>query len=50
MLVLWEKKKTTVKELGNDLCLDSGTLTPLLKKLAEKIISSVSVKRMMKES
>lgn len=36
MLVLWEKKKTTVKELGNDLCLDSGTLTPLLKKLAEK--------------
>ncbi|MFV5784399.1 MarR family winged helix-turn-helix transcriptional regulator, partial [Pediococcus acidilactici] len=25
-----------VKELGNDLCLDSGTLTPLLKKLAEK--------------
>lgn len=35
MLVLWEKKKTSVKELGNDLCLDSGTLTPLLKKLAE---------------
>ena len=33
MLVLWEKKKTSVKELGNDLCLDSGTL---LKKLAEK--------------
>ncbi|HFQ4015144.1 TPA: MarR family winged helix-turn-helix transcriptional regulator [Enterococcus faecium] len=36
MLVLWEKKKTSVKELGNDLCLDSGTLNPLLKKLAEK--------------
>ena len=36
MLVLWEKKKTSVKELRNDLCLDSGTLTPLLKKLAEK--------------
>ena len=36
MLVLWEKKKTSVKELGNDLCLDSGTLTPLLKKLEEK--------------
>lgn len=36
MLVLWEKKKTSVKELGNDLCLDSGTLIPLLKKLAEK--------------
>ena len=36
MLVLWEKKKTSVKELGNDLCLDSGTLTPVLQKLAEK--------------
>lgn len=22
------KEKTSVKELGNDLCLDSGTLTP----------------------
>lgn len=36
MLVLWEKKKTSVKELGNDLCLDSGTLTPLLKKVSRK--------------
>ena len=36
MLVLWEKKQVTVKELGTALYLDSGTLTPLLKKLEEK--------------
>ena len=36
MMVLWEKKKVTVKELGKYLYLDSGTLTPLLKKLEEK--------------
>ena len=33
MLVLWEKQETNVKELGACLYLDSGTLTPLLKKL-----------------
>lgn len=33
MLVLWEERKATVKHLGNRLHLDSGTLTPLLKKL-----------------
>lgn len=33
MLVLWEEGKSTVKNLGNRLHLDSGTLTPLLKKL-----------------
>ncbi|MDO4530721.1 MAG: MarR family transcriptional regulator [Bacillota bacterium] len=36
MLVLWEKEKLTVKELGKRLYLDSGTLTPLLKKLEQK--------------
>ncbi len=36
MMVMWEKKKVTVKELGKCLYLDSGTLTPLLKKLEEK--------------
>ena len=36
MLVLWEKGEITSKELGNRLYLDSGTLTPLLKKLEEK--------------
>lgn len=36
MMVLWEKKSQTVKALGEALYLDSGTLTPLLKKLEEK--------------
>lgn len=36
MMVLWEKKRTTVKELGECLYLDSGTLTPVLKKLEAK--------------
>jgi len=36
MMVLWEQKEVTVKSLGNSLCLDSGTLTPLLKKLESK--------------
>ena len=36
MIVLWEKKETNVKELGEKLYLDSGTLTPLLKKLESK--------------
>lgn len=33
MLVLWEQDGLTVKELGERLFLDSGTLTPVLKKL-----------------
>ena len=33
LLVLWEQDDITVKELGLRLHLDSGTLTPLLKKL-----------------
>lgn len=33
MLVLWEKDGLMVSELGQRLCLDSGTLTPLLKRL-----------------
>ncbi len=36
MMVLWEKKKLNVKALGNILLLDSGTLTPLLRKLENK--------------
>ncbi len=36
MMVLWEQKEVTVKSLGENLCLDSGTLTPLLKKLEKK--------------
>lgn len=34
MLVLWETETLSVSELGNRLALDSGTLTPLLKRLA----------------
>ena len=33
MMVLWEQKGLSVKEIGDLLMLDSGTLTPLLKKL-----------------
>lgn len=33
MLVLWERDGITVSELGERLFLDSGTLTPLLKRL-----------------
>ncbi|RDJ00015.1 MarR family transcriptional regulator [Dyella solisilvae] len=33
MLVLWEQEGLTVRELGARLQLDSGTLTPLLKRL-----------------
>ena len=33
MLVLWEQDERSVSELGERLFLDSGTLTPLLKRL-----------------
>ena len=36
MMVLWDKKSQSVKELGKYLYLDSGTLTPVLKKLEAK--------------
>ena len=36
MMVLWERKSLTAKELGDLLFLDSGTLTPLLKKMEAK--------------
>lgn len=36
MMVLWEQKSVTVKELGEKLYLDSGTMTPVLKKLESK--------------
>ena len=36
MMVLWEKKTVSVNELGKQLMLDSGTLTPLLRKLEDK--------------
>lgn len=36
MMVMWEHKELTVKELGQYLYLDSGTLTPLLKTMEKK--------------
>ena len=33
MLVMWEEEKIIFKELGKRLHLDSGTLTPVIKKL-----------------
>lgn len=36
LLCLWEKDGQTLKELGNRLHLDSGTLSPLLEKLVKK--------------
>ncbi len=33
MLILWDEDEVTVKDLGQRLQLDSGTLTPLLKRL-----------------
>lgn len=40
MLVLWEEDNITVTEIGARLQLDSGTLTPLLKRLeASRLVS-----------
>ena len=36
MMAMWEHPSISVKDLGSLLFLDSGTLTPLLKKLEEK--------------
>jgi len=35
LLALWDKDKETMKELGERLYLDSGTLTPVIKKLEQ---------------
>ena len=36
MMVMWEERETNVRALGERLYLDSGTLTPLLRKLEAK--------------
>ena len=36
MMVLWEEKEINVKDLGKKMYLDSGTLTPVLKRLEQK--------------
>jgi DNA-binding MarR family transcriptional regulator len=47
MMVLWERKEMNVKSLGEYLYLDSGTLTPVLKKLENK--GYVSRKRSLED-
>ena len=36
MMVMWEDKKISIKDMGKKLFLDSGTLTPVLKSLESK--------------
>lgn len=36
LLVLWDTQHMSVKDLGNTLFLDSGTLTPVLKRLEQQ--------------
>ena len=36
LLLLWEHQALTVKQLGEKLLLDSGTLTPLLKRMEQR--------------
>lgn len=36
LLLLWEYNELTIKQLGERLLLDSGTLTPLLKRMEQR--------------
>lgn len=45
-LVLWEQDHLTVGDLCEKLYLDSGTITPLLKKMEEKLGYQNSFKKM----
>lgn len=36
LLVLWEEDGMTIKEIGNRLLLDSGTLTPVIRRLEQR--------------
>ena len=45
MLVLWERDGVPVKDIGERLLLDSGTLTPLLKRLEAADWSSAPLHR-----
>lgn len=40
LLVLWKENDRTVNEIGNQLFLESNTLTPLLKRLEQKKLIS----------
>jgi DNA-binding MarR family transcriptional regulator len=46
MLVLWEEDAVSVKELGYKLMLDSGTLSPMLKKMEDR---ELVVRKRLKE-
>ncbi|WP_322906153.1 MarR family winged helix-turn-helix transcriptional regulator [Paenibacillus campi] len=35
LVVLWDKKECTIKELGKEIYLDSGTMTSMLKRMEE---------------
>ncbi|WP_046214018.1 MarR family winged helix-turn-helix transcriptional regulator [Paenibacillus wulumuqiensis] len=35
LVVLWEKQECTIKELGKEIYLDSGTMTSMLKRMEE---------------
>ena len=45
LLVLWEKDNLSVKEIGERIYLDSGTLTPLLNKLYNKGIIKKTINK-----
>lgn len=47
IMAIEDKEKLNIKTLGNRVYLDSGTLTPLLKKLEKKVLSHAYVKQMM---
>jgi DNA-binding MarR family transcriptional regulator len=36
MMVLWQERELTVKEMGRRLFLDAGTLSPMLKKMEQR--------------
>ena len=42
MMVLWERDGVPVKDIGEKLFLDSGTLTPLLKRMEDVVLILVS--------
>ena len=49
LMDLWEYGRQSVKEIGTRLYLDSGTLTPLLKKLEKKLMNNLKKWLMMRK-
>lgn len=50
IMAIENEEKINIKSLGRRVFLDSGTLTPLLKKLEKKATYNVCVKKKMKET